>query len=82
MRDKLASCSVEKAFVGLLKNKKVYIIYDTYTEKTYISHNMVFFEREWVGPSQVYISVLNNNESDESDNKIDATISSGSKLTY
>ena len=79
MRDKLASCSVEKAFVGLLKNKKVYIIYDTYTEKTYISHNMVFFEREWVGPSQVYISVLNNNESD---NKIDATISSGSELTY
>ena len=78
----MASCSVEKAFVGLLKNKKVYIIYDTYTEKTYISHNMVFFEREWVGPSQVYISVLNNNESDESDNKIDATISSGSKLTY
>jgi len=79
VRDKLASYSVEEAFVGLLKNKKVYIVYDTHTEKTYISHNIVFFEKEWVGSSQVYISVLNNNESD---NKIDATIGSGLELTY
>ena len=65
--------------MGLSENKKVYIIYNMYTEKTYISHNIVFFKKEQFRSSQVHIFIFNENKSN---NEINITIGNSSELTY
>jgi len=40
----LAPCSVQGVFIGLSENKKAYIVHDRSTEKTHISHDVVFYE--------------------------------------
>ena len=44
MKDKLALCLVQEVFIGLLENKKTYIIHDRSMGKTYISCDVVFYE--------------------------------------
>ena len=44
MKDKLAPCSVQGVFIGLSENKKAYIVHDGSMGKTYISHDVVFYE--------------------------------------
>ena len=44
VKDKLASHSVQEVFIGLLENKKAYIIHDRSMGKTDISYNIVFYE--------------------------------------
>ena len=65
MKDKLAFCSVWGVFIGLLENKKAYIVYDGSIGKTHISHDVVFYEGERVGPSKVHVTISDPEESDE-----------------
>ena len=65
MKDKLAPHLVWGVFIGLLENKKAYIVYDGSTEKTYISHDVVFYEGEQVGPNKVCVTIPNPEESNE-----------------
>ena len=71
VKDKLALCLVRGVFIGLSENKKAYIIYDGSTEKTHISHDVVFYESGQVRPSEVHITISNSEESDE---EIDITV--------
>ena len=77
MKDKLAPCLVWGVFIGLLESKKAYIIHDRSTEKTHISHDVVFYEGGRVGPSKVHVTIPNPEESDE---EIDVTVNAGPDL--
>ena len=65
MKDKLALCSFQGVFIGLLENKKAYIIHDGSIGKTHISRDVVFYKGGWVGPNEVYVTISDPEESDE-----------------
>ena len=65
VKDKLAPHLVQGVFIGLSENKKAYIVHDGSMGKTHISHNVVFYENGWVGPSKVHVTISNSEESDE-----------------
>ena len=44
VKDKLAPYLVQGVFIGLLENKKAYIIHNGSMEKTHISRDVVFYE--------------------------------------
>jgi len=77
VKDKLASYSVRGVFIGLSENKKAYIIHDGSTEKTHISHDVVFYKGGQVRSSKVHITIPNSEESDE---EIDITVNAGPDL--
>ena len=77
MKDKLASCSVWGVFIGLLENKKAYIIHDRSTGKTHISCDVVFYEGGQVRPSEVHVTIPNSEKSNE---EIDITMNAGPDL--
>jgi len=74
IKDKLASHLVQGVFIGLLENKKAYIVHDGSIGKTHISHDVVFYESGQVGPSKVHVTIPDSEESDE---EIDVTVSAG-----
>ena len=77
VKDKLASHSVQEVFIGLLENKKAYIIHDRSMGKTHISYNIVFYEGGWVGPSKAHVTIP---DPEESDKEIDITVNAGPDL--
>jgi len=77
MKDKLASHSVQEVFIGLLENKKAYIVHDGSIGKTYISHDVIFYKGGQVGPSKVHVTIPDPEESDE---EMDVTVSAGLNL--
>jgi len=77
VKDKLAPCSVREVFIGLLENKKAYIIHDGSTGKTHISRDVVFYKSGQVRPSKVHITIPDPEESDE---EINVTVNAGPDL--
>ena len=77
MKDKLASYLVWGVFIGLLENKKAYIVHDGSMRKTYISHDVVFYKGGQVGPSKVHVTIPDPEESDE---KMNVTVNVGPDL--
>ena len=77
VKDKLAPYLVWGVFIGLLENKKAYIVHDRSTGKTHISHDVVFYESGWVGPSKVYVTISDPEERDEA---MDVTMNAGPDL--
>ena len=77
VKNKLAPCSVQGVFIGLLENKKAYIIHDGSTEKTHISRDVVFYKGGQVRPSKVHVTISDPEKSDE---KIDVTVNAGPDL--
>jgi len=77
VKDKLAPYSVQGVFIGLLENKKTYIVYDGSTGKTHISHDVVFYKDGQVRPSEVHITIPNPKEIDE---EMDITVNTGPNL--
>jgi len=77
MKNKLASCSVQGVFIGLLENKKAYIVHDGSMGKTHISCDVVFYKGGRVGPGKVHITISNPKESNE---EMDVTVNAGPDL--
>ena len=77
VKDKLALCLVQGVFIGLLENKKAYIVHNGSIRKTYISHNVVFYKGGQVGLSKVHVTISDPEESDE---KINITVNAESDL--
>ena len=71
MKEKLALCSFQGVFIGLLENKKAYIVHNGSMGKTHISRDVVFYEGRQVGPSEVHVTISN---SEESDKEINVTV--------
>ena len=77
VKNKLAPYLVWGVFIGLSENKKAYIVYDRSTGKTHISHDVVFYESGWVGPSKVHVIIPDPEESNE---EMDVTVNAGPDL--
>ena len=77
VKDKLTPRLVRGVFIGLLENKKAYIIHDRSIGKTHISRDVVFYEGGQVRPSKVHVTIP---DSEESDKEIDVTVNARPNL--